>query len=111
MNGMRGHRKKKQHRRELWGLLATPNPVTAEAARENLIESEPDLPVNLLWIWKAFWTLHSSRPGGFGPSAIPMTEIKAYCEMFFIDSFAERNLFTHCIQCMDAEWLKWAQAR
>jgi hypothetical protein len=44
---------------------------------ENLVE----IPETLLHVWCWFLDLHSTRPSGFGVSAITYSEIKAYFEL------------------------------
>ena len=49
--------------------------------------------------------LSSSRNVGFSLTAIPLSEIKAYCEMFEIEG-EEREEFLYLIRALDDEYLK-----
>ena len=59
--------------------------------------------MHLGYIWEAFWCLTSSRSYGYSTGPIPLTEIRAYIELF---SIADVHMFVTCIRAMDAQYLK-----
>ena len=106
---MARRRRKKWDRRRLLQLYAdSADSAAAKAAMEKLIFGEPELISSLRWIWEAFWILNSSRSGGgFGPSALSLSEIYAYCKLYEIRTFSERNMLVRCIQAMDSEYMRF----
>lgn len=56
---------------------------------------------------RVFTDLSRSRPVGMGVSAIPISEIKAYCEMFGITDLNERADLLFIIQQMDEEFMNY----
>ena len=57
---------------------------------------------------KMFHDLSGSRPVNFGgPGAIPISEIRAYFDMFGITSDAERQLFLRRIRILDGVFLRY----
>lgn len=56
-------------------------------------------------MWEAFNFLSSSRNVGFSLGAIPLSEIKAYCEMFAIVG-EEREDFLVLLRALDDEYMK-----
>lgn len=58
----------------------------------------PDLPKEFEWLMEAFWVLHSSRQSGMGIGYIPLTEIKAYAEMFDVPDV---RMLVGCIRALD----------
>lgn len=65
--------------------------------------NRPIVPAHLDYIWEGFWCLMSSRNIGFGMGPIPLTEIKAYIELFAIKDV---SLFVTCIRAMDSQYLR-----
>ncbi len=62
----------------------------------------PEIQYSLRWIWTGFWELCATRQSsGFGPCAILLTEIEAYCRINEIDELRE---FTYHICRMDVVW-------
>jgi hypothetical protein len=59
---------------------------------------KPDLFFDVEEIWLAFWKLNRSRPSGFGPGAIPFSDIVAYLTVF---PHVDPRFFIHAIQEMD----------
>ena len=45
---------------------------------------------------------------GFGPGAIPLSEIESYFRIFGVDDPFEREDFIEVIGAMDGVYLKWA---
>lgn len=56
-------------------------------------------------VWEAFVLLSPSRNVGWGSGAIPLTEIRAYCEMFEIGP-EEREDLLYLLRAIDDEYLK-----
>ena len=72
------------------------------------LESKPDLYDDLRPLWQAFWQLSRCRPSGWGPSAIPVSEIVAYLDLRHITDPDTRVEWADLIAVMDNEWLRWA---
>lgn len=54
----------------------------AEKGHKTALDEQPDLPVYLEFVWRAFKELCCHRPvSGFGLSAIPLTEIMAWFDL------------------------------
>jgi len=60
---------------------------------------------------RVFTDLSRSRPVGMGVSAIPISEIKAYCEMFGITDLNERADLLFIIQQMDEEFMNYCNSK
>ena len=60
---------------------------------------------------RVFTDLSRSRPVGMGVSAIPISEIKAYCEMFGITDPNERADLLFIIQQMDEEFMNYCNSK
>ena len=60
--------------------------------------------------WEAFCVLSASRPSGGmgGPSSIPLSEIRAYCDLFQITGQEEVYELVIHIQAMDRAYLDFA---
>ncbi len=99
-------KKRKLKRRSLLKEFVAQSTAEATVDGTKLAKEEPVVESAFVWIWEAFWKLNAARPGGFGPSAIPLTEVAAYCNLFRVNSHRERSLLVHCIQAMDAEYLR-----
>lgn len=69
------------------------------------LDYEPELSFWLHRYIGAFSILSSSRPSsGFGISPIPLSEIKAYCELYKVDDVLE---FVRYIKHMDNTYVKF----
>jgi hypothetical protein len=67
-----------------------------------ILNSQPELFPDLLWIWEGFMFLTSSRQFGMAsPQPILISEIVAYCELMGINDPDEREEFLHHVQKMD----------
>lgn len=63
-----------------------------------------------LLYWEAFNTLHLSRAHtGFGPGAIPLSEIVTYAELMQMPVGEEREQFVQIVRSMDGAYLTWVQ--
>ncbi|HWM89403.1 MAG TPA: hypothetical protein VN493_01405 [Thermoanaerobaculia bacterium] len=60
---------------------------------------------DLVPVWEAFVLLSPSRNMGWGAGAIPLTEVRAYCEMFEIEP-EEREDLLYLLRALDEEYLK-----
>jgi hypothetical protein len=54
-------------------------------------------------VWDAFWVLHRSRPIGFTVGPIPLSEIKAFLELFPVRCGTE--FFVRAINDLDRIYL------
>lgn len=73
------------------------------------LQDEPYLPQGLVGLWNAYVTLDRSRP--FHESAmlpIPISEMKAYMEVFGITSEEDRETFIRVMQMVDSHAVKKA---
>lgn len=71
------------------------------------LEAEgPELLPETAPYWEAWQVLSLSRPSGFGVGAIPISEIKAYLELYQVDDLDERIRYVRLIQAADGEFLK-----
>jgi hypothetical protein len=67
-----------------------------------ILNSQPDLFPDLLWIWEGFMVLSTCRQYGMSaPQPIPLSEILAYCEYHQIDDVDERDEFLYHVQKLD----------
>ncbi|WP_456238570.1 phage tail assembly chaperone [Parachitinimonas caeni] len=74
------------------------------------LSAQPELqPDSLRW-WQAFHDLSPSRPAGWGPAPIPVSEILAYAELLGFDA-ADRPFLLQMIRACDAVWLAWQAER
>lgn len=69
------------------------------------MENRPELYPDLVPVWEAFVLLSPSRSMGWGAGAIPLSEIKAYCEMFDIEGDDREELLI-LLRALDDEYLK-----
>lgn len=66
------------------------------------LANRPEIPIELIYLWEAFWILNGSRQIGFGTGPIPLTEISAYCHLFNV---SDVQFFVACIRAMDGQYL------
>lgn len=69
------------------------------------MENRPELYPDLVPVWEAFVLLSPSRNTGWGAGAIPLSEVKAYCEMFDIEG-DDREELVILLRALDDEYLK-----
>lgn len=69
------------------------------------MENRPELYPDLVPVWEAFVLLSPSRNSGWGAGAIPLSEVKAYCEMFDIEGDDREELLI-LLRALDDEYLK-----
>lgn len=71
------------------------------------LKNKPELDQFEQPFFEAFTILGNSRNWTMaGPSHIPLTEIKAYCDFYGITDIDERFEFVKIIQRLDSEYLK-----
>lgn len=76
------------------------------------LENEPELPAHLDFYWRAFWSLHSDRPPGFGGVLpIPFSAFDRYASRYRIDDIDVFDRFVSLIQQMDRVYREWAAKR
>ena len=81
--------------------------VALETGRtEGALDSRPEVPDDLVWVWNAFWTLSGSRSAGFGLNPIPISEILAYCDLLGHDSLENRYMLLRIVKLLDAHYLE-----
>lgn len=72
------------------------------------IAARPELQLHELPFWQAFNTLHLSRSStGFGPGAIPLSEIVIYADLIQLPSGEEREELVQMMRAMDGAYLTW----
>ena len=69
------------------------------------LENRPELYPDLVPVWEAFVLLSPSRNVGWGAGAIPLSEVRAYCEMFEIPP-EDREELLYLLRALDEEYLK-----
>jgi hypothetical protein len=67
------------------------------------LANRPELPRELEETWEAFWSLNRSRQIGFSIGPIPLSEIRAYVELFRV---VDVRSFVECVRHMDGIYLK-----
>lgn len=82
----------------------------AEGKPAPALDHRPDLFPDLQPVWEGFTLLSPSRNVGMSVGAIPLTEIKAYCEMYDIEG-EEREEFLLLIRSLDDEYLRWVNEK
>lgn len=76
------------------------------------LDNKPELFPDSLQIWEAWQYLHLRRQStGFGVSAIPLTEIQAWCDLCGLSSIEDKLEMMELITAMDASWLEWARSK
>ena len=60
---------------------------------------------------RVFTDLSRSRPVGMGVSAIPISEIKSYCDYFGITDLNERADLLFIIQQMDEQFISYCNSK
>lgn len=76
------------------------------------VAARPGLSAHELPFWDAFNVLHLSRANtGFGPGAIPLSEIVTYAELVQMPIGEEREQFVQLIRAMDGAYLTFAQEK
>lgn len=76
------------------------------------LENRPELSRWTAPYFEAFLTLTDSRSIGFGGAgAIPLSEIKAYCDLYQIDDVDEIDRLITMIKALDSEFLSWASEK
>lgn len=64
------------------------------------------------WFWEAYQTLHPSRQNtGFGPGAIPLSEILVYAELMEVPAGESRHELVETIRAMDMAYLAWVSKK
>ena len=76
------------------------------------IAARPGLQPHELPLWEAFQLLQLSRPNtGFGPGAIPLSEIMVYAELMQMPIGEEREQLVQVIRAMDRAYLTWVRTK
>ncbi len=89
----------------------TPSQIELMERREETplaIQNLPDLFEDLVPIWLAFWTLHSSRPIGMSPGAIQLSEMVTYFrDILGVTDQEELAEKIGLVRAMDSVWMTW----
>jgi hypothetical protein len=72
------------------------------------LESRPDLPVWLDWVWRAFWELSNDRPIGMALGGITYQAISVWADRHDVRDF---DRFHTLIRRMDAVWLEHSRKK
>lgn len=72
------------------------------------LAEKPDLWPENAENWIAFMALHSARPAGMGPGAIPIVDIEAYARL---SGHPEPMRLLSDVQALDRVWLRWVAER
>jgi hypothetical protein len=85
--------------------------ITAQTGRVfKELEARPTLQAHELPFWEAFQVLQLSRPNtGFGPGAIPLSEMLVYAELMQMPIGEDREQFVQTIRAMDGAYLTWVR--
>lgn len=75
------------------------------------LKEEPVLSYVESYYMKVFSDLNSSRQSGMGVGPIPLSEIRAYCDMFGITDLNERADLLFIIQQMDEEFMNYCNSK
>jgi len=65
----------------------------------------------MVFYWNAFVVLSQSRPIGLGVGAIPLSDMKAFCDLMEITGVEERMTFIRLMQAMDSIVVEQAQQK
>gem|GEM_PF-877422 len=71
----------------------------------------PELDESMVFYWNAFVVLSQSRPIGLGVGAIPLSDMKAFCDLMEITGVEERMTFIRLMQAMDSIVVEQAQQK
>jgi hypothetical protein len=85
--------------------------LEADGAHVPEFDEKPQLYEDLQFDYAAFFELSGSRQIGMQSGPIPISEMKAYCDLFGIDGFAERKLFLRRMQILDRVYLEWVDQK
>ena len=75
------------------------------------LKEEPPLNYAESHYMRVFTDLSRSRPVGMGVSAIPISEIKSYCDYFGITDLNERADLLFIIQQMDEQFISYCNSK
>jgi hypothetical protein len=81
--------------------------LEAQGEHVEQLDKKPELYTDLYSDYNAFLFLSASRTSGFGPSAIAISEIYAYMQMFEIDDYQQRRRFLNHIKILDSVYLDY----
>lgn len=86
--------------------------ATETGVRPSAVAARPRLRPHELPYWEAFQALQLSRANtGFGPGAIPLSEIVTYAELMQLPAGEERAQFAQIIRAMDGAYLTLQQEK
>jgi hypothetical protein len=71
------------------------------------MQTRPFPPVATGWLYEAFFVLSPSRARGMDLGPIPLSEMRAYCELWCIDDPEDVEELVLTIRAMDEVYLKY----
>lgn len=72
----------------------------------------PSLSEEAVPFWRAFQFLHMSRPNtGFGPGAIPLSEMLGYADLMQLPTGEIREEFAYVLRTLDGAYLDWVREK
>lgn len=80
--------------------------ISVETPVAPLID-KPQLDEIEQYYWRVFSELSATRATNFGVTAISISEIFAYCQLFYIEDISERSDLIYIITKMDSEFLEY----
>lgn len=75
------------------------------------LDNRPDLFLDLVEYWEAFWELRKRRPRGQGIVPIPISEIVSWLDLSLIKDLESRRDYLRWITALDNEWAAFAQKK
>ena len=76
------------------------------------LASRPELDMRQAYYYNAYQSMSRSRNAGMGGALpIPVSEILAYCELFYIAQLDERARLFRYVNRLDGAYLNWAAER
>lgn len=69
------------------------------------LRDKPEVEPHLMFFWRAFQDLHSTRSGGFGPNPIQFSDILAWCTLHSVDDQATQLEVLDMVMDLDAVYL------
>ena len=75
------------------------------------LDRKPRLYEDLRLVWDAFIDLRSSRQNDMAASAIPVSEIAAWMDVFGLRDSEQRMMFYKLVRALDCRLMAWRSKR
>jgi len=76
------------------------------------LRDRPELDFRQAHYYSIYQACARGRPASMGGSLpIPLSEIRGYCEMFYITNLEERDRLTRYVNCLDNAYLEVQEER